>query len=1220
MSPLSLRRFIPLLLALGSPALFAAPESRPLAVSAPGHAGFSVIAPTDSGVTFENQLSDLGGARNRTLYNGSGVAVGDFDGDGKPDIFFCGLESECALYRNLGGWKFEDVTRSAGVTMPHEYSRGAVFSDVNGDGSPELLVSVSGHGVVVFMNDGKGHFSNATAAAGTESRFGAVTLALADVDGDGDLDLYVANNRREDYRDQPELHLIQVDGKLTIPEHLRDRFVLDEKGQVQEYGEPDQLYLNDGKGHFSPVSWTDGAFLDEDGKPLARAPLDWGLTAQFRDIDGDGAPDIYVCNDYWTPDRCWMNDGHGHFRAIDRLAIRSTSASSMGVDFADVDRDGNVDFMVVDMLSRDHQRRKMQMGAMKPTPLGLGLLDNRPQVMRNTFLHGRGDGTFAEMAYFSGLQASEWSWQPLFLDVDLDGYEDVLVTSGHSRDVQDADQSNEIKALKAEGKLIEKAGIKNFDLFKKDDVHTAELLAMSKLRPRLETAVLAFKNMGDLHFEPRDWGTGALGVHHGIAAADFDGDGDLDLVVNNLGAPASLFRNDSPAPRVAVRLRGLPGNPTGIGARVTLLGGAVPVQSGEMVAGGRYLSGSDTELCFAAGSAKSMSLEILWRSGRRSVIPEVGLNTLVIADEKEAQPFTKSLPALAKPLFTDASARLGHTHHENGFDDFARQALLPNRLSQLGPGITCTDLDGDGADDLLIASGAGAGTAAFLGDGKGGFKPFDLPLLSEKSPRDQTSLLAFSAKSDETSILAGVSNFEDGQATGTAVVGAPEIPTTNSATGPLALADIDGDGQLDLFVGARSIPGKYPAPATSRLFLRKNGRLVPDEQNAPLFRDLGLVSGAVFSDLNADGAPDLIVALEWGAVRIFMNDGHGRLTDATKQLGLADALGWWNSVTTGDFDGDGRMDIIAGNWGRNSKYEHHYEPGHPLGIAWGDFNGDGITQVVESHFDDAMHKLVPERGLSCSSLAMPFIRKITPTYTKFGAAGLEDIYGDRLKNAPSLQANTLDSMIFLNRGDHFEAHALPMEAQLAPVFGIVAADFDGDGKEDLFLAQNFFSAQVETPRIDAGRGLLLLGDGKGAFKAASPRDSGITVDGDARGAATADFDKDGRPDLVVGQNAAATRLFLNTGGKPGLRVRLTDSEGNATALGAQIGLVFADGSAGPLREIHGGSGYWSQDSSTVVLATPSAPTKLRVRWPGGKETVTDIPSGAKEIAAPAPAR
>jgi len=413
------------------------------------------------------------------------------------------------------------------------------------------------------------------------------------------------------------------------------------------------------------------------------------------------------------------------------------------------------------------------------------------------------------------------------------------------------------------------------------------------------------------------------------------------------------------------------------------------------------------------------------------------------------------------------------------------------------------------------------------------------------------------------------------------------------------------------------VPGKYPAPATSRLFLRKAGKFIADESNAALFQDLGLVSGAVFSDLNGDGAPDLALAIEWGPIAVFLNDGRGKFANATKKLGLAGELGWWNSVTTGDFDGDGRMDIVAGNWGRNSKYEHHYDAGHPLLVHWGEFGGDGITQVVESHFDHAMSKLVPERGLSCSSLAMPFIKKIAPTYEKFGGSGLEDLYGDKLGKGPSLKASTLESKVFLNRGDRFEARSLPVEAQLAPVFGISVADFDGDGGEDIFLAQNFFAAQIETPRIDAGRGLILRGDGKGNFLPLTGPASGIQIPGDARGSAVADYDGDGRPDLAVAQNGAPTKLFHNTGGKSGLRVRLAGRAGNATALGAQIRIGGGD-KRGPVRELHGGSGYWSQDSAVAVLPAPAPGAKLWTRWPGGKETVTEIPAGARQVTATAP--
>src|SRR5262245_61218646 len=360
---------------------------------------------------------------------------------------------------------------------------------------------------------------------------------------------------------------------MTVTAWLQYRLIVT-NGQLLEYGEPDQLYLNDGKGRFTPVSWVGGRFRNEDGGPLARPPLDWGLTATFRDVNDDGFPDLYVCNDFWTPDRLWLNDGRGRFRAAPRLALRNMSASSMGVDFADIDRDGHLDFFVVDMLSRDPRLRKRQKLAQPPMASPTGAIDNRPEFMRNTLFIGRGDGTFAEAANFAGVAASEWSWSPVFLDVDLDGYEDLLITSGHAYDVQDLDAAAKIRALQHSWK-----GFTNEA--ERQKAFTGELMEHMRLYPRLETPVVAFRNRGNRRFEEvtSAWGTEQAGVHHAIATADFDRDGDLDFVVNNLGIAAGLYRNETVAGRVAVRLRGLPPNTQGIGAKVTVLGGAVATQS-----------------------------------------------------------------------------------------------------------------------------------------------------------------------------------------------------------------------------------------------------------------------------------------------------------------------------------------------------------------------------------------------------------------------------------------------------------------------------------------------------------------------------------------------------------------------------------------------------------------------------------------------------------------
>ena len=1157
-----------------------------LCSQATGATGFTRLEPESTGIRFTNQLDDRDGARNRTLYNGSGVAVGDIDGDGLTDVYFCGLGNDNALYRNLGNLKFEDVTGKAGIACAFEWSRTCTFADLDGDGDLDLLVGTTGNGVLVFGNNGKGKFENLSSRAGLSSVYASVALALADIDGDGDLDLYVGNNRTEDFRDTGEITFMQnPDGSVFIQDELKDRFQFDENRNIQEYGEPDFLFRNDGTGRFEKISWTSGTFLDEAGNPLSGPPRDWTLTATFRDVDSDGDPDLYTCSDYWTPDRFWINDGKGGFRAAPALALRSTSASSMGVDFGDIDRDGHPDFMVVDMLSRGHQRQKMQMGAMKPTPLALGEITNRPQIMRNTLFHNRGDGSFAEIANFANVAASEWSWQPVFLDVDLDGYEDILVTAGHFRDVQDADTSNKIKELQAKNQLIPESGAFGNSMTRQEKF-TEELYQMALLRPILKSPVVAFRNNGgNLTFsETTDtWGTAHEAVHHGIATADFDNDGDLDFVVNDLNSPAAIYRNGTTALRLAVKLQGRMPNSQAIGAKITvtpLEKSKLPVQSREVIAAGRYLSASSPLITFAAASSNTVT--ITWRDGTVTTKKGVSPGTISISQTAApAAPVVKPA-SLVGPLFQ--AYPLDHVHHENGFDDFAAQPLLPNRLSQLGPGVTFADLDQDGKDDLLIPSGAGGKASSFQGGLK---EKRDLAV----TPDDQHAAL----------VLGGEPLFTT-----------PPFEAPKPAGLPghcVSAADIDRDGDLDLFLGSRVMAGRYPEPATSTLMIRgPDGSLAAGQT----FAGIGLVTASTFSDLNLDGHQDLILVREWGSPAIFINDGKGHFTDATNSFGFDRFPGWWNSVTTGDFNGDGRPDIVAGNWGRNSKYEHHYDAQHPLTILHRDFDGNGTLDIVESIYDHDMHQNVPVRGLSCSSLAMPFIRIKLPTYASFGAAGIKDIYGGKeADTAAKVSAHHLDHTLFLSRGDQYDAVLLPMEAQLAPVFGIVATDFDNDGNLDLFVAQNFFSSQIETPRIDAGRGLLLKGDGAGGLVPVPASQSGLDIPGDARGAAWGDFDADGRPDLAVTQNAAATKVFQNRLAPPGLRVKVRGSSGNPRGIGISLRPQLANGSLGFRREINAGTGYLSQNTTTQIVAP--RPAALVVTLTDGTSRTLPVPPDAKEI-------
>jgi hypothetical protein len=628
-----------------------------------------------------------------------------------------------------------------------------------------------------------------------------------------------------------------------------------------------------------------------------------------------------------------------------------------------------------------------------------------------------------------------------------------------------------------------------------------------------------------------------------------------------------------------------------------------------VIAGGRYASGSDAMQVFAAGgSGVKLRLVVTWRDGRQTTVEDVKANHLYEINESNSQPAALVARAKSAPWFEDVSDRLGHRHHDTPFDDFARQPLLPNRLSQSGPGVAWIDLEGDGDQDLLIGSGAGGQMSAYINDGGGMFEANHAPRI----PVDQSGLAAWSGGRS----LVGISNYETGSAEhasaqvfelseGKEWSFSQGLKGANSTTGPLATGDIDGDGDLDLFVGGRVIPGRYPQASASRVFLNQAGKLRIDPANEKLLGNIGLVSGAAMGDLDGDGDLDLALACEWGPVRILRNE-KGVFHDATQTSGMSTRSGWWNGVTLGDFDGDGRLDIAASNWGKNSKYEHSYSIFQPLRIYHHDFDSDGRHDVVEAHFDKQMNCLVPERGYSCSSRAMPFIRTGIPSFRAFATSALENIYGASFSHAKVVEANTLAHAIFLNRGNRFEAKELPNWAQLAPGFGINAGDLDGDGNEDLFLAQNFFAVQIETPRNDGGRGLVLRGDGKGGFVAIKGQDSGIKIYGEQRGSALGDFDGDGRVDIVVAQNGAATKLYRNLRARPGLAVTLKGPPGNERAIGAILRLEFADGALGPARAIMGGSGFGSQESLVTTMALPGKVKNLRVAWPGGKESIHPV--------------
>ena len=1169
-----------------------------LPVPLSGKTGFSLLPASVTGIYFTNSLPEKRAMTNLNLLNGSGVALGDYDQDGLCDIYFCNLNGTNALYKNLGHWKFRDVTDEAGAACPGQTSTGAVFADINGDGALDLLVTSMGGPNACFLNDGHGHFQNVTAAAGLVSKLGSTSMALADIDGNGTLDLYVANyGVTSILRTGGALGFTYVNGRPVARGRYAQRIKIID-GVMYELGEPDALYLNDGKGKFSPVSWTDGTFRDENGQPLSQTPWDQGLSVAFHDLNEDGFPDLYVCNDAFTPDRCWINDGHGHFRALPHLGWRSTSYFSMGVDFADIDRDGLVDFFVVDMLSRRHRlvlTQKSSMVAQRRIP---GDLEAQFQIRRNTLFLNRGDGTYAEIANYSGVSGSEWTWSGVFLDVDLDGWEDILVSNGFAHDVDDADSQARVRRMSPE-----------------------ESKKALPIFPRLDTPNVAFRNQRDLTFQEtgKAWGFDSVQISNGLALADLDNDGDLDVVVNCLNGPALIYRNETAAARIAVRLRGKAPNTQGIGARITVRGGPVS-QSQEVISGGRYMSGDDPMRVFAAGLGTNFTVEVVWRAGARSVVSNCLPNRIYEIDESAASEAPRSKPASRSPspLFKEVSELLAHRHHEELFDDFARQPLLPNRLSQLGPGVAWFDIDGDGRDDLIIPAGKGGTLSIYRNDPQGGFQRWEQPALSIPAARDQTTVLARPAMGGISAVLVGSAIYEDGKTNDPAILQyvfqngafqqAEGVPGGLGSAGPLALGDLRGDGRLSLFLGGRVVPGRYPEPAPSLLYHSRGGSWELDRENSRLLEKLGLVSGAVWSDLDGDGLPELIVAAEWSPIRVFKFEA-GKLREVTVQLGLEHSAGWWTGVTTGDLDGDGRLDIIAANWGLNSSY--HASPQHPARLYFGQWDDTGTVGILEAE-DDPELGIVPRRDFGAISAALPFIQRRFQSYAALAEASIATILGDQLPRAQALEAWTFASTVFFNRGERFEAVPMPREAQFAPAFAVCVADFNGDGREDVFLSQNFFGTQPEVPALDAGRGLLLRGAGAGKLEAVPGQESGLEIYGEQRGGAVADYDQDGRADLVVTQNGGETKLYHNENGRPGLRIRLIGPEANPNGIGASIRLRFGE-RIGPTRELHAGSGYWSQDSAVQVMGTPEPPTQIWVRWPGGQTNSANLPAGCRDI-------
>ena len=1151
---------------------------------------------------FSNSLSEAASAANRILENGAGVTLGDVDGDGWSDVYIGRLEGGNMLFRNQGDWSFEPVLNAGGAACEEQFSSGVLLVDVDGDHDLDLLVSSIDQGVRLFINDGLGKLTERL-DSGISRQSGGTSMACSDVDMDGDLDLYVCHYRDRTVKDESlKLNMRREEGLWVVPSEYSDRFIstrnLDGRGILLEQGFADQLYLNDGRGQFQMVPWDSGFFRNANGTKLDAPPLDWSLSASFADINDDGFPDLYVCADFISPDRLWINQSGKGFQALDRAALSRSSWSSMCVDWADIDLDGDWDFFVGDMLSRDHQRRHYQRANHTPNAWTDWAFEQRRQYMRNTLFMNRGDSSFAELGRFSGLAATEWTWNCLWLDVDRDGAEDLLITNGHPHDSLDSDWTAKVGAMTA------------------NDPNARLHL------PSLDTPNLAFQNQGELRFIETGaaWGFDAVTHGQGVAMGDLDRDGDQDIVVNPLNSGLELYENVGGGSLVAVKLMDHDSGRTVYGSKIILSSGETS-QVRELRSGGRYLSGDDLGVTFGTeGMTGPFELRIRWPDGETSLVPEIESNSSIeISRNSRAESdFLKVSRASdggaspgrgIQPYFEDVSANLNALHVDYPFDDSKLQPMLNQQLSGLAMGLGWIDVDQNGWDDLVLGAG-NTGRLSVVHNVRGTHWTRDFGSDGLEALGDQTALSYF----DEGTWLVGMSGYENENFRGSSIHVAGKgnrswrspdtVGQSFDGLGPVTTGDVDLDGDLDVFVGGRNRVGHFPEPSSSLLLHSENGEFEIDLQHTDSFRNLGMVSGAVFCHLNEDEWIDLAISLEWGGVRVFMNH-NGTLSDQSNSLGLGDLTGLWQSIDCGDFNGDGRLDLVVGNWGRNRFPVPLAE--HPLRLYYGEAKNPVRSVLLESYYDDSSDKFVPVLSRDRVAETLPEVVSRYPSYRSFAEASVEEILGGLIPDLKYHEVKTLDSVVLLNEGNRFVIKRLPWVAQTSPVFGLSVADFDGDAKEDLFLSQNFYATELEVSPFDAGIGLWLRGDGRGGFEAVESEDSGLRIDGAGRGSAVSDFDRDGRWDLVVGRRGRMTRLFRNRLGKRGVQVGLVGAKGNRAGVGARIGLRGA-GAMGPIRFISGGSGDGAQDTMRPILYCDHPIEELWVKWPNGVETVTSVPA------------
>ncbi len=1174
------------------------PEPLTLAPLSPARSSTSAtqfvkLPPAETGLDFANPV-DLDHPLAFLHYFGmaaGGLAVGDYDGDGLPDIYAVSGPRKNRLFRNLGGWRFEDVTARAGVDGGDDWGTGVASVDINADGWLDYYVCNYDAPNLLYVNQGNGTFRDEAARYGLSLTDASQQANFFDYDRDGDLDLFLLTYRYERPAGQPALPPIElVEGEPRIkPEFERYYKLSRDPPGYEPTGRSDGLLRNNGDGTFTDVSTAAGI-----------TGRDHGLSAVWWDYDNDGWPDLYVGNDFRDPDQLYRNNGDGAL--TDRIAdvLPHTTWFSMGADAGDLNNDGLIDFLSTDMAGTTHYVQKVLMGAMSDSRDFLDHAEPR-QAMRNAVLLNTGTGRFFEAAYLTNLAKTDWTWSARLGDLDCDGRLDAFFTNGVARSFAHSDLAPKLASL---------VGRTFWDFYKDT--------------PRVPQRNLAFRNAGELKFDDvgAAWGLDHLGVSSSSVLADLDGDGDLDLLTADLEEPLGVYRNDSAAGhRALVKLEGAGQNRSGVGA-VVRVRTAAGEQVRQLQPNSGFLSSADRTLHFGLGDAPRIEqLSVEWPSGRSQAFSDLAADQQITIVEPDAAQPAPSPPASSKETppkgwFQSSSALASAAHREPPFDDFARQPLLPNRLSQLGPGLAWGDADGDGDDDLYLGAAAGAERRIWFNEGGGKFTPGDPAAFAADNACEDMAALWLDVDGDadqDLFVVSGGVECELGDAAlvdrlylndgrGRLARSSDRLPDLRDSGSAAVAADFDRDGDLDLFVGSRSIPGQYPLTPDSRLLRNDAGRFLDiSDEAAPGLRTTGLVTAALWTDADGDGWLDLLVAHEWGPLKLFRNE-QGRLVERTREAGLAEFTGWWNGLAAADFDGDGDLDYVATNFGLNTKY--HASRERPALLYYGDLDRSGKLNLVEAEFEH--DKLFPVRGKSCSTEAMPSLAKKFPTFDAFAKSTLSEIYTPEcLERVNKLSATTLESCVLVNDGQgRFAVRPLPRLAQIAPAFGVVASDFDGDGRPDLALAQNFYTPQRETGRMDGGLSLVLRGLGDATFEPLWPRASGVLVTGDAKALTQADLNGDGRLDLLVSRNDAPVAAFELGAPQRGrvITVRLVGPAGNPTGVGARVSLYSARGRR-QTAEVTAGGSYLSQSAAALAfgLEAGDAIARISVRWPDGEE-------------------